>query len=84
HIHTHMATKTISITEDAYKRLEVLKTEKESFSDIINKITKKKSLLDIAGILTENEARILENRIKKSREASRKRMKRIRMELAKI
>ena len=48
-----MATKTLTITEDAYGRLAALKEEDESFSDVITKITGKVSLLSIAGILTE-------------------------------
>lgn len=47
--HTHMATKTITITVDAYNRLKMLKKdEKESFSDLIIRITpEKRKLSDI-------------------------------------
>ena len=50
-----MATKTLTITEDAYGRLAALKEEDESFSDVITKITGKVSLLSIAGILTKRK-----------------------------
>lgn len=76
-----MATKTLTITEDAYERLASLKTEDESFSEVINRVTGKVSLLSIAGILTEDEADALEKRIKEIRKRSRSRMKRIREEL---
>lgn len=35
-----MATKNISISEDAYDRLKSLKEEDESFSDVINRISR--------------------------------------------
>lgn len=77
-----MATKTLTITEDAYERLATAKEENESFSEVINRITGKVSLLSIAGILTEKEADKLEASIAKSRQRSRLRMKRISRELA--
>ena len=40
-----MATKTITITLDAYKRLRAKKTSNESFTDIILKLTRKKDTL---------------------------------------
>lgn len=50
-----MATKTITITEEAYKRLALRKEYNESFSDVINKITGKRSILELAGILSKRE-----------------------------
>ena len=45
-----MATKTITIMEDAYALLKQEKTKDESFSDVIRKvIPKKKSIWDFAG-----------------------------------
>tara|TARA_Y100000310_G_scaffold307919_1_gene350498 strand:+ start:513 stop:758 length:246 start_codon:yes stop_codon:yes gene_type:complete len=81
-----MATKTISITEDAYERLAVLKNENESFSEIIGRITKKPKLSEFFGILSEEKGKELEKNVrglrashKKSRE---KRIKRIREALS--
>ena len=73
-----MATKTISITEEAYERLSVMKEKNESFTDVINKITGKRSLLELAGILSEEEADKLEKHIKERRLASRQRVNKIR------
>ncbi|MDD5472600.1 MAG: antitoxin VapB family protein [Candidatus Methanoperedens sp.] len=41
-----MATKTITISLDAYERLRAKKTSNESFTDIILKLTRKKNTLD--------------------------------------
>ncbi len=76
-----MATKTLTITEDAYERLAMMKEETESFSDIINRITGKVSLLSVAGLLTEKEADELEKKITKLRSRSRQRLERVRKEL---
>jgi len=62
-----MTSKTITISEDAYERLKSLKEEDESFSDVINKLTRDRSLLEIAGILSEDEADELEENIKERR-----------------
>ena len=69
-----MATKTISITEEAYERLRTQKAPKESFTDVINRITGKRSIMELAGILSDEEASKMEDFIKKSRLASRTHM----------
>lgn len=54
-----MATKTITITEDAYGLLAQNKIEDESFSEEITRLLtakKKKSLLDFFGILSDEVA----------------------------
>ncbi|MFQ5821992.1 MAG: antitoxin VapB family protein [Candidatus Heimdallarchaeota archaeon] len=48
-----MGSKTISLDEEAYSRLKQEKKDKESFSDVVKRITrpmKQKSLLEFAGI----------------------------------
>jgi predicted CopG family antitoxin len=71
-----MATKTLTITEEAYKRLAMRKKENESFSDVINRLAGKGSILEFAGMFSEKEAKAIEKSIKESRRRSRKRMKR--------
>lgn len=48
-----MGTKTITITEEVYKRLKVEKMEGESFSELINRLTdtdkSRKDLMEFAG-----------------------------------
>ena len=76
-----MAAKTISITEEAYERLASKKKEKESFSDVINRITNKVDIMSIAGILTEKEAEKLEENIKDLRKGYNKHLEKIRKEI---
>ena len=67
-----MATKTISITEEAYDKLANLRKGNESFSEIISKITGKVRLRDFFGILSKEEGERLEGNIKKIREVQRR------------
>ena len=75
-----MATKTISITEDAYERLAALKNENESFSEVIGRITLKPKLSDFHGVLSKLEKSIKELR-KEHSKSHEKRVERIRKEL---
>ncbi len=72
HIHRCMGTRTISITDDAYKRLLSLKKNNESFSIIIQKLTGKVRLNDFFGVLSKETADKLEENIRLSREKNRK------------
>lgn len=57
-----MGTKNISISEEAYQRLASLKKPNESFTQVINRLTQKRSILELAGTLSEQEAEeIIEN-----------------------
>jgi len=69
-----MPSKTITISEEAYERLKARKEEKESFTDVINKLTRERSLTEIAGILSEDEADRLEQKIKEKRGETRDRI----------
>lgn len=40
YVYTYMGTKTISITETAYERLKEYKRNDESFSDVVNRLTR--------------------------------------------
>lgn len=67
-----MATKNISITEEAYRRLFCLKKKNESFSEIIIKITGKTNLRDFFGTLSKENASELENNINKRRKENKR------------
>ncbi len=69
-----MATKIITITKEAYERLVAYREYNESFSDIINKLTKKYTLRDLVGVLSKREADELRTHITEIRERMRKRV----------
>ena len=82
-----MATKNISITEEAYRRLAALRKKNESFSEIIIEVTGKRAKLsDFHGVISQETANILEKSINESREKHRalheKRIERMKKELA--
>ncbi|HEY4704396.1 MAG TPA: antitoxin VapB family protein [Thermoplasmata archaeon] len=51
-----MTVKTITVTQEAYRRLKAHKTGDESFSDVILRLTKRRKLTDFAGILSPETA----------------------------
>ena len=65
-----MATKTISITEDAYERLNSIKYSNESFSEVIKRVTSQISLIKLAGLLSKESVNILENSVLEGRKRS--------------
>ena len=76
-----MSTKTITIKTEAYERLKVRKKPRESFTDVINRLTGRRSLLGFAGFLSGKRADEIEDSIKKLRAGSANRMARIASEL---
>lgn len=72
-----MATKTISLDEEAYECLKAHKREGESFSEVVKRIAGERSWTEVAGILSEEEADQLEGVIEEGRERSRERRKRL-------
>ncbi len=70
----NMGAKNISISDEAYTRLAALKGSKESFTDVINRLTGRKSILELAGLLTNSEAQELRVRVGQLRQASKRRV----------
>ena len=70
-----MGPKNISISDEAYERLASLKRPNESFTDVVNRLTGKRSMLELAGILTMEEGEEIREDIKRLREASSRRVK---------
>ena len=69
-----MGTKNISISEEAYERLAALKRPNESFTEVVNRLTMKRSILELAGILTEKEGDEIRRGIVEFRKASSRRV----------
>ena len=76
-----MATKTISLDEEAYERLKARKKEGESFSETVKRLAGERSWNEVTGILSEEEAADLEGAIEEGRTKSRKRSNRLTVEL---
>ena len=55
-----MATKTLSISDDAYVRLRNLKAPGESFSDVIGRLAGRPDLMRFAGAISPDFARELD------------------------
>ncbi len=76
HIHIHMGTKTISVTDDAYEELKALKIGEESFSDAIKRLSQAKgNLKDCLGLwkdLTKEERGTIEKAVSAGRQTTQK------------
>lgn len=68
-----MATKTISLSEDAYERLRAAKREGESFSDVVRRLTAGSRVTDYHGALSAETADELGERIDERRREHRER-----------
>ena len=76
-----MGSKNISISDEAYLRLSELKSRNESFTDVIYRLTNRTNILDLRGIIKEEEGKSLEKNIKESRRLSKERIDRLTKEL---
>ncbi|PIO08628.1 hypothetical protein COU59_00770 [Candidatus Pacearchaeota archaeon CG10_big_fil_rev_8_21_14_0_10_34_12] len=67
-----MATKNVSISVEAYRKLAMLKGHKESFSDVIIREIGRGKLRDIYGILKEESGKKFEKSILEERKIEQK------------
>jgi len=72
-----MGTKNIAISDEAYQRLRSLKKPGESFTELIERMTQQKGILDLAGVLTPKEGRSMKEIIGRMREQNSNRMLRV-------
>jgi len=77
-----MGSKTISVSDEAYARLKAKKKPGESFSDTINRLTARKRLSEIAGVLDEEDIKVIEKAVATIRSQSRERIREMVMELS--
>jgi len=75
-----MATKTISLDEEAYEQLRAKKRDGESFSDVVKRLAGERPWDEIVGIWPDADE--LEDAIQEGRERSRERSDRIAEELS--
>lgn len=67
----------IRLTEEAYQRLKNRKRAGESFSDAVERLAGERSLLDLTGILSQEEAEEMQEAIREGEDRSRKRLDRL-------
>ncbi|WP_053946851.1 antitoxin VapB family protein [Halolamina sediminis] len=60
--------KSIRLSDEAYERLAARKEDDETFSDVVLRLAGERSLLDIAGILDDEEADALRDAVEERRE----------------
>lgn len=77
-----MGSKTISVSDEAYARLKALKRPNESFSDTINRLTGRKRLSEIAGVLDDEDIEVIERAVASIRTRSRERLANMATELS--
>ncbi|WP_313691652.1 antitoxin VapB family protein [Halorarum halobium] len=73
--------KSIRLSEDAYDRLAAHKREDETFSEVILRLAGERSLLELAGILSDEEAEALRNAVDERRTRRREELDGIAEEL---
>jgi predicted CopG family antitoxin len=76
-----MASHTVALDSDAYRALKAHKAEGESFSDVVKRLAKpKRSIIEFAGAwkdIPDKEWNAIEQAIRATREADRKRSERL-------
>ena len=60
--------KSIRLSEEAYDRLAAHKREDETFSEVVLRLAGERSLLELAGILSDEEADALRDAVAERRE----------------
>lgn len=68
-----MVTRTISLSEDAYQALLASKRSGESFSDVVRRLTRRRSLVDLAGAVDPEAAGSIADAVEANRRERRAR-----------
>ena len=69
-----MGTKNIAISEEAYQRLKALRKPGESFTAVIERMTRSRSIVQLEGVLSKAEGAELKRTLRELRGASTKRV----------
>lgn len=77
-----MGNKTISVSDEAYARLKARKKPGESFSDTINRLTSRRRLSELAGVLDEEDIRVIEKAVTAIRSQSKERIRELVAEMS--
>jgi len=72
-----MGTKNIAISDETYQRLKSLKKQGESFTELLERMTKQKGILELAGVLTPQEGRSVRETVERMRKDSSDRILRV-------
>jgi len=59
--------KSVRLSEEAYERLKSLRREDETFSEVVLRLAGEESLLELAGILSDEQADALEDAVEERR-----------------
>ena len=71
-----MGTKNIAISDEAYQRLKALKKPGESFTEVIERMTRSRGILELSGILSKREASRVSEVVRETRRESSRHLRR--------
>lgn len=66
-----MGSRTVALSDDAYARLAAMRKPGESFSDVVRRLTRGRSLTELSGLWTRAEAASVADAIAEARKAKR-------------
>jgi len=72
-----VGSKNVRLDEDVYERIKSKKRPDETFSEAIDRLTAETSFLELAGILSDEEAEEMREAIQEQEERSRERLDRL-------
>lgn len=71
-----MGSRTIAISDEVYGRLKALKAPEESFSQLLDRLSGRPSLMELAGALSKDQVAVVRQAVAEGRARSRARRER--------